>query len=87
MTVSEIGLVVGAMVLSMLLVHFRRKRLAGSGRWRRVDRAGVSLAAMTEMVAELTPTLRQTAMVTAPQSSVERGHVWASPCGKRVYIN
>lgn len=45
------------------------------------------MQAMTDMITELAPSLRDTAMVTAPQSYPDRGHVWASPCGKRVYIN
>jgi hypothetical protein len=74
-------------MLAFLFVRLRRARLLGprSARWQKTER--VTLEAMNEMISDLAPTLRETAMVTAPQSYVDRGHVWASPCGKRVYIN
>lgn len=84
---SEIGLAVGALLLAFLLFQLRQARALKSYplRW---DGAGrVTLEEMDEVVSELTPTLRQTAMVTAPQTFPDRGHVWSSPCGKRVYIN
>ena len=84
---AQIGLAVGAIMLCLLLTHFRQRRLAYSRRLRRAARENITLEAMTDMVTELAPTLRETAMVTAPQSLPDRGHVWASPCGKRVYIN
>ena len=84
---SEIGLALGALVLAFLLTRWRRGWAPGRDLIRRERDEPVSLQAMAEMITELTPSLRDTAMVTAPQSYPDRGHVWASPCGKRVYIN
>lgn len=82
---SEIGVAVGAILLILFFVRWHRGSLATPRRLGAEEQ--VTMEAMTEMVAELTPSLRETAMVTAPQSLPDRGHVWASPCGKRVYIN
>lgn len=56
---------------------------------------GVSLEDMSGLVNELAPTLRPASRVAAPQASAfaaghnpnDAGHIWSSPCGKRVYIN
>lgn len=55
---------------------------------------GVTLEDMSGLVNELAPTLRPASRVAAPQSATfptqnpaEAGHIWSSPCGKRVYIN
>lgn len=84
---SEIGLAIGTLILLSFLTLRWRSGRSSTARARRDRDARVSMQAMTELVTELAPTLRDTAMVTAPQSCADRGHVWASPCGKRVYIN
>lgn len=84
---SEIGLALGTLVLAFLLIRWRQSRRFGRDSARRQRDEPVSMQAMTDMITELAPSLRDTAMVTAPQSYPDRGHVWASPCGKRVYIN
>lgn len=84
---SEIGLAIGT-TLMLAYLMFRWRSVRPSALASRGDQGPpVSMQAMTEMVTELTPTLRNAAMVTAPQSYPDRGHIWASPCGKRVYIN
>jgi hypothetical protein len=84
--VPEIGLAIGVLMLAFLVVR-RHRAVRANVKSRRASQDSVSLDAMSEMISELAPTLRETAKVTAPQSHTDRGHVWASPCGKRVYIN
>jgi hypothetical protein len=84
---SQIGWAIAALLLAVVLGWLYRVRAARLGTFRRHPAGHVTLEDMGELISELTPTLRQTAMVTAPQSPVDRGHIWSSPCGKRVYIN
>ncbi len=85
---SEIGLAVVTMVFALVMVRWRKARLRSTKLGGLEQSEGVSMLAMTEMISDLSLTLPGTGeLVTAPQSYPDRGHVWASPCGKRVYIN
>lgn len=87
---SEIGIAVGILLLMMLFVGARRSRRRRALGLPGESRGSVSLQAMTSRITELAPSLRETARVTAaqtPQAPLEAGHIWASPNGRRVYIN
>ena len=83
----EIGWAFTALILVILFAGLRRARLVRASIGTRVASQQVSLEDMRRTITDLTPTLRPAERVTAPQSSVESGHIWNSPCGKRVYIN
>lgn len=86
---SEIGIAVGTLLLLVLFVSVRRSRAPRRLPARLAeDRGSVSMQDMTARVSDLTPALLSSAArVTAPQLPIERGHVWASPNGRRVYVN
>lgn len=83
----EISLAIAMLVLVLLFAQIRLK--ARSQRSARPTTAveNASLEQMTALVGRLAPTLREPAGVTASPSYTESGHVWASSCGKRVYLN
>lgn len=89
---SYVSLALGAALLVLLLGQVRRSR-SRSRFWLRRHRETVSLEAMSARVGELATTLRGPAMVIHPtgQSLVDehqdKGHIWASPSGKKVYMN
>lgn len=92
MSDSELGLALVALLLTFLLGRWRRARIAKSilSQWKSVE--SVSFQDMNDLVAELAPTLGEQAMVPTPPgapdiAAVDRGHIWSTPCGKRVYMN
>lgn len=84
---TEIGIIVGAVLVLLLFVGRRRARQTALGSNVDVERGDVSLEAMAQTVSELALTLRPAAMVAAHQGHPDQGYIWASPCGKRVYLN
>ncbi len=92
MSDSELGLALVALLLTFLFGRWRRARIAKSIliRWKSAE--SVSLKDMHDLVAELAPTLGEHAMVPTPPvapdvTPVDRGYIWSTPCGKRVYMN
>lgn len=92
MSDSELGLALVALLVTFLFGRWRRARIAKSilTQWKSDE--SVSFQDMHDLVAELAPTLGEQAMVPTPPvaqdvAPVDRGHIWSTPCGKRVYMN
>lgn len=73
--------------LAWLLARFRSQRLLAEAEEMLVNSDRVSAQEIGELVKELSPSLRPSARVPAPNLSPESNHIWDSPTGKRVYIN
>ena len=94
MSDSELGIALVALVVAFVLGRWRRARIAKSilTQWKSSESHSVSLRDMTSLVAELAPTLGEQTLVPSPAVAPdflpsERGHIWSSPNGQRVYMN
>lgn len=88
----ELGLALVGLVLAFLLGRVRRARIARSilSHWKSSEI--VTFQDMNDFVAELRPTLTEQVMVPSSAASLDlpiadRGYIWNTPSGKRVYMN
>ena len=92
MSESQLGLALVAILLTFLMARLRQARIAKAilSDWKSSE--SFSLQDMDSVVAELAPTLREGVMVHSSPTSLDysqgdRGHIWSSPSGQRVYMN
>lgn len=84
---TEVWLLVLVPLLAWMMARMRSKRAIAVAEQQILSADAVSAREMEDLVKDLSPSLRPSAKVTAPNLSMESGHVWDSPSGKRVYMN
>ncbi|MCA9775620.1 MAG: hypothetical protein KC800_02855 [Candidatus Eremiobacteraeota bacterium] len=84
---TELWLLAALPALAWMMAKLRSRRILAKAEEQLALADRVSADEMSEMIRHLSPTLRPSAKVTAPNLPPDSNHVWDTPTGKRVYMN